>query len=192
MKSSFIKVLLCGVILLITFNARAQDQDYVITLKGDTIHCKVSKSIFGAFSYKAPGMDDSKRIKIDDIKEFDIAKKKTLYTLVHRDDKNKPEFMEVVEKGNISLYQVTYYSYSQYGSTTTTNWFVGKRSDTVSLLKTNGLFATRSRQQRKDSFSEMLKDKKEIYDKYVAEDKFSFEQIANLVHLYNTGEPIKK
>jgi hypothetical protein len=192
MKPLFIKLLLCGITLLIAFNARAQEPDYVITLKGDTIRCKVSRSIFGAFSYRVTVVDDSKRIKTNEIKEFNMAKKKTLYTLVHRDDKNKPEFMEVVEKGKISLYQVTYYSYSQYGSTTTTNWFVGKGSDTVSILKTNGLFATRSRQQRKDSFSEMLKDKKEIYDKYVAEDKFSFEQIQSLVHQYNTGEPVKK
>lgn len=190
MKLSLIKMLLGGITLLVTFNASAQDQDYVITLKGDTIRCKVSKSIFGAFSYETPEMNGSKRIKTNDIKEF--IRKKTIYASVHRDDKNKSEFMEVVEKGVISLYQVTYYSYSQYGSTSTTNWFVGKKSDTVSILKTNGLFATRSRQQRKDSFSEMLKDKKEIYDKYVAEDKFSFEQIENLVHLYNTGEPIKK
>ena len=33
----------------------------------------------------------------------------------------------------------------------------------------------------------MIKDNKEVYDKYLADDKFGFAQIRNLIHLYNTG-----
>jgi hypothetical protein len=34
----------------------------------------------------------------------------------------------------------------------------------------------------------MLKDKPDVYNKYIAEEKFTFKQIGNLVHLYNTGK----
>ena len=34
----------------------------------------------------------------------------------------------------------------------------------------------------------MIKDKPNVYEKYMAENKFNFNFIQNLVHLYNTGK----
>jgi len=105
----------------------------------------------------------------------------------------------VIEKGKISLYEMIYttytgttttYSGTMTTNTTTTEWYVSKGSDNVSDIKTSGLFMLKAKQKRKDTFAEMLKDNKNIYDKYLAEDKFSFKQIRNLVHLYNTGKPL--
>lgn len=94
--------------------------------------------------------------------------------------------MTVLEKGKISLYEViVYYKYSA-----TTYWYVAKNSDKVSLIKTNGLFSGKGRKERKDDLAEMLKDQPAVYQKYMAEDKFNFKAIRNLVHLYNTGHTL--
>jgi len=176
-------------ILLLTVNVYAQG-DYVITVKGDSIACEINTPLIGSTKYKSDAMSRSEKIKPDEIKEYYIARKNTLYRSVFLDDKTKPVFAVVIEKGKISLYEVKYTNYSGTTTTTTTVWYVGKGSDHVSDLKTNGLFTNTARQQRKDDFGEMLMDNKDVYDKYKSEDKFSFRQIRNLVHLYNTGQPL--
>ncbi|MDP9048818.1 MAG: hypothetical protein M3N14_11830 [Bacteroidota bacterium] len=189
MKTSLIKTLIViGTIL--TFNANAQN-DYVIKIQGDSIPCKITTPLIGGAKYKSDTMRESKRIKPTEIREYYIARKDFRERSVYTDSTSSPRFMTIVEKGKISLYQMIYSNYHNGITTSTTEWYVGKGSDYVSDLKTSSLFAFKSKQKRKDNFEEMLKDNKEVYDKYKADDKFSFKQIRNLVHLYNTGKPME-
>ncbi len=177
---------------ILTIRANAQQYtDYVITVKGDSIPCNISTPLIGNIKYEGGGMTKPEKIKPDAIKEYYIASKKSLSRSVFKEGTSKPMFMTVVEKGKISLYEMinTNYMYGG-GSTTTVTWYVGKGSDYVTDFKSSGLFFAKSRKQRKDNFGEMLKDNQAVYDKYKTEDKFSFKQIQNLVHLYNTGQPL--
>ncbi|HAL82682.1 MAG TPA: hypothetical protein DCO83_10955 [Mucilaginibacter sp.] len=100
--------------------------------------------------------------------------------------------MTVVESGKINLYELIT-STTSYGangtmySSSNTGWYVSKGTDTAILIKGTLL----ARQKRKNEFADLLADNKTVYDKYMADDKFGFDEIRNLVHLYNTGEPYK-
>ena len=158
----------------------------------------------GTPKYKTEGMTSAEKIKPDEILEYYIARKNSLqHSVSVSNNKNmSPVFMTVVEKGKISLYQLvvttsyynngmTSYNYGMTPSSSTTTWYIGKGSGDVDELKTSGLFSMASRKSRKDELGQLFADNKEVYDKYIADDKFSFKQIRNLVHLYNTGEPLK-
>ena len=182
--------------ITLTFNANAQS-DYVITVKGDTIYCKISSPIFGDLKYQGAAMSESKGISFYEIKEYYIAKDKILNRAVYLPEHRLPQFMTVLESGKINLYEQTI-NYTQVSSapggmsysTSSTEWFVGKGTDTVKGLKYDDLTLTpsfKSKKSRKNDFAEMLKDNKTVYDKFNADDKFSGGEIRNLIHLYNSG-----
>lgn len=182
MKTLFVKAPVVIAAILLTFKANGQT-DYVITVKGDTITCAITTSLSGKEKYKIEATGKSKKIKPDAIREYYIARKNIRERSVYTANNPNPVFMIIVEKGPVSLYRtVLFNKYS------TTKWYIAKGSDHVSDLKTSGLFLSKSRETRKDILGEMLRDNKPVYDKYVAEDKFSFKQIRNLVHLYDTGQ----
>lgn len=187
-------ILLCAIFLYVT-TAKAQTQtDHVITTNGDSITCRISE-IFG-LKYKSEGMEKAKRINPDNIKEYYIAKKRIWQRSVFREDNTDPIFMTILEKGKINLYQllstVNVYGGVAGGSSMTSNiYFISKGSDNVIEIKTNGIFSTATRKSRKDFLATLLMDDSNVYNKYLAEDKFSFAQIRKLVHLYNTGEELQ-
>jgi len=188
MKTLYLAALIFVTCILPAVSLKAQD--YVITAKGDSIPCKITRPLLGNFRYKSADMADAVKINPEEIKTFYSAKRKALYRSVVLDSSD-PVFMVVVEDGPISLYQYVYTNYNGTTTTTTTVWYVGKNSDSVVELKTSGMFLSTGKKARKDALGEMLMDKKEVYDKYIAEDKFSFAQIREIVHLYNTGESLK-
>jgi len=197
MKKSII-ILLCFLVYLNTVYAQKENAipskeqtDYVITVKGDSIPCKITTPLIGKPKYKVDSTSDSKKIKPNEIREYYIAHKDFRERSVYTDSTSKPIFLSVIEKGRINLYELVTTHYNNGFTTSTTEWYVSKGSDYVTDLKTSSLFATKSRQKRKDLFGDMVKDNKTVYDKYMADDKFSFKQIRSLVHLYNTGQPIK-
>lgn len=191
MKNLITKASLFIIAITLAFNANAQS-DYVITVKGDSIACKVSTPLIGSVKYKDATMSESEKIKPDEIKEYYIARKNILHRSVFSDSSSKPVFMTVVEKGKISLFEMVYTTYNGVTSTSTTAWYVSKGSDYVSDLKTSSLFMGKARQKRKDDFAEMIMDNKDVYNKYKTDDKFTFNQIKNLVHLYNTGHSLNE
>ena len=91
--------------------------------------------------------------------------------------------MTVVESGKINLYELI----TNYNNVTVTEWFASKGTDTGILIKDNSLSGNRKRRD----FEALIADNKAVYEKYTADDKFRFNNIRNLVHLYNTGEPYK-
>lgn len=182
MKNLITRVLIVATISTAAFKANAQ-KDYIITVKGDTIPCTISTSLSGKERYKING--EATRIKPGAIREYYIAHKSLRERSVYPDGNTLPVFMIVVEEGPITLYKTV-----PYNNKSATEWYIGKGSDRVDGLKTSGLYLARSREQRKDILATMLKDNPGVYEKYRGDDKFTFKQIRNLVHLYNTGRPM--
>lgn len=203
MNLNFTKLSICILGLLLTVGAKAQKRDYVITANKDSVYCTISRSFFtGNSSYK---VNDGKsvRIKPDEIKEFYSGDKDVKQRSVVKAGKKKHEFMTVLEDGKISLYQeITSNPGGMgangvvYGGTSSTQWYIAKGNDTVTEVKNNdfslAIIFNKSRKHRKADFVEFISDNQAVYDKYKAEDKFSFKQVRDLVHIYNTGEPLKK
>ncbi len=184
-------------VILSAFTAKAQ-QDYVITTNGDSIKCKVIIPFIGSPKYKIEGSNESKKIKINEVKEYSIARENQTFRAVVIKNAGAffpkgPSYMTVIEKGRINLYEMIYTNTSANGASTSTKvWYVSKNTDTVSELKTTSIFSMDSKKDRKDNFLDLIKDNKEVSDKYLSEKKFSFDAIQNLVQLYNTtGRPYK-
>lgn len=188
-------LLFIGMILsALMLNAQPAYRDYVITTKGDSIRCKVKKPLIGNLRYQSEKMSAPEEVTEENIKEYSRSNRTKIYRAVYLGNFKKPIFMTVIERGKISIYELVQTN-SYYGgaggtftNTSQTDWYVGKNTDTVVSFKTSGFFIGKSRQERKDMLGEMFKDNPEVYNKYIAEDKFNFKQIRNLVHMYNTGE----
>jgi hypothetical protein len=178
------------VLLTAGFTSQAQN-DRVISTNGDTVACEVYQPFFHAnkasYRYKTSN-GDSRKITADSVKEFYNADRSIWFRRVIADRK-KHWFMSVVEDGKINLYEIIVTTTSPgangvFYNNSNTEWYVSKGSDTVTILK-GKLFG---REKRKNGFAELLADNKTVYDRYMADDKFGFDEIRNLVHLYNTGE----
>jgi hypothetical protein len=203
MNLNFTKLTACIIGLLFTANAYAQKRDYVIKSNKDSVYCTISRSFFtGNSSYKV-NSGKSVKIKPDEIREFHLGDEDVKRRSVVRQGKKKREFMTVLEDGKISLYQeitsnpaVAGPNGTMFPGGSSTQWYLAKGTDTVTEVKNNDFsLATifnKSRKHRKADFVEFIRDDQAVYDRYKAEDKFSFKQVRNLVHLYNTGELLKK
>ena len=185
MKTLRIITILYLLTIVLATSAHAQT-DYVITAKGDSIPCKISMPFFGGIKYKDDAMSEPKKIKPEEIKQYFIARKNLLERSVQTDSTLKPVFMTVIEKGKINIYESIIYS----GDTQIAIWYISKDSDEVIALKTSGLSLSKPRRTRKDILAKMLMDNKAVYNKYKADDKFTFKQIRKLVHWYDTGHPL--
>jgi hypothetical protein len=184
--------LLIGFAVSLTFTSPglAQYQDRIVNLNGDTLKCEIKTNFVRTTKYKTPDMADFEKFDEKSVKYFYIAKDNERYRAVIRPGKKKLEYLRLIEEGKICLYEYISSSYMQSGLTqSTTNWFVSKNNDTLYKLKTSSLFNFTSKKDRKDVFSEMLADNPDVLKKYQETDSFSFKNLRNAIHLYNTGQP---
>lgn len=175
-------------LLLASLTAGAQNDDRVINNAGDTIACRISVTFpGGVYKYRTSKKVKAKRITTDSLKGYYMADESAWHRRVFY---GSVWFMKVIESGKINLYQmiVTTSNYGANGmwyNNYNTEWFVSKATDTAIMIK-GALFG---RQKRMNELADYLADNKALYDKYMVDDKFGFDQIRNLVHLYNTGMP---
>ncbi|SDF06352.1 hypothetical protein SAMN05216464_112107 [Mucilaginibacter pineti] len=189
MKLTITKALLCIAALLFTQSLRAQDQDYLLTLKGDTLFGKVSQSSVDhtKFKYKTAKMKKAEDITVDSIKEFTCNRIPLVMRAVTMEGVKKPVFMIVVEKGAISLYSLMEWNAMESNRIhSSMEFYVSKNCDSVRLLKSN-YNTDKPKEQILDEFAELLKDKKSIYDKFKAKEYYNFTYLFKLIHFYNTG-----
>ena len=191
-------------LLVLSTFAKAQDNDYIINNHGDTIQCKIKTPALGGEPKYQPinALHDAYvKITIEEIKEYYLSDPQITFRRIYIDStKAGPAvaFMRPMERGTISIYlcetSTSYYTFhNTYYSFPAIQWYVTKNSDTATLLKTSlpGIIKT-SKGERKDVLAELLKDKKDVYDKYVKENKFDSKYILNIIHLYNTGVELNK
>jgi hypothetical protein len=194
--------------IFFAFTAKAQ-HDYVITANGDSLTCEINVRLLGVPKYKVKGAKESKKVRPDEIKEYYVADEDALFKSVldmsgDGFNQNPRLFMPVLEKGKICLYQMIYSTpgtsvgvglgpISVGAGTTTIKYYVSKTDDWVSEVKTKGILSSSSKLKIKNrAFLNMIEDNKEVYNKCLEDNDFSFKAIRNLIHLYNTGTPYKE
>ena len=86
-------ILMAGVCCLSAFKAKSQD--IVITDKGDTIKCKLSHSMMGAYKYKTPN-GTTVDLNMQNTREYYTENKKTWIRRLYITSSRIPCFLEVV------------------------------------------------------------------------------------------------
>jgi len=194
MKISFTKTTLVSTLLLLTLSVKAQNWDYVINNNNDTL-----KGKFVGKKFQAIGWDKPKRLDLSDYRETYNANDNTLSRAVIFSKKGTRDFLPVLENGKISLYRKIVYKMGYmipgtngwWSNTASAELFVSKGNDSVTKLSYSefGIVNLESKKNRMNVLGEMLKDNEDVYNKFIAENKFNPDQIRNLIHLYNTGRP---
>lgn len=170
--------------------AIAQNNDRVITVKNDTIPCKIIlKRLFGTYKYTTTDSSNAIKIDKDNVTEFYSADKKIWFRKIYA---SKGTFiahdlmMKVLERGKISLYE----TWVRVNGVTNTLWYATKNSDTGIYIKTDAMAIISGTRKGKKIFITYLADNKPIQEKYIADDNPEIDEIRRLVHWYNTGEQI--
>jgi hypothetical protein len=119
--------------------------NYVLTTKGDTIKCNFKKPFMGKLRYVPLETDKAIKITIDDIKEYYNVKDSAMVVAAVLPGDTSPEFLNLLERGKINMYERVVITYSNHGSTTTYYWYVNKGNDPLKELKATTIFTDGSR-----------------------------------------------
>ncbi len=186
LKSIPLTIVVASALLCCGLSAKSQKKDYVIITRGDTIYCKLKFPAMSDYGYyKTDDVSEDEKLNPYQINEYYVAKKNTLYKTVFEPGTKQLQFMQVIEKGKISLYEFIgkgwgtgavqgtggYYHYSKY--------YISKGSGELEAFSPN--------KSGKAIFAELIIDNKNVYDKYTAKDDFDIEKIRNLIQLYNAN-----
>ncbi|HEX3384475.1 MAG TPA: hypothetical protein VHS53_04775 [Mucilaginibacter sp.] len=165
--------------------------NYVLTVKGDTIKCEFKRPLLGKIRYVPVGSDKAVKITTEGIKEYYTAKDTTLVVAAVLPGDTDPEFINLLERGRINMYEKVVITYSRYGSNTSYYWYVNKDNDPLKELKATTIFTDGSRKERKKMFSEILADNIPLQGQFEADNDFSLKRLQYYIHEYNqskTGE----
>jgi len=183
-------------LLLSTAKVLAQDvdttrrfDDYVISLKNDTIKCHIGRRFLGKLTYKVDGVRGAKPFNADSVKGFYRSEDSSFFVSRRLPETDKLIFLRLIAGGKINLYELTVNSTN---STSSFFWYVSKNNDSLKLIKvgTMGIYIGRSRKSREQIFMDLITDNPALLDKYKEERKttnYNYELIQFYVKLYNDG-----
>lgn len=171
---------------MVLTNVVIAQNDYIVTLKNDTLKGEITKPIFGKQRFKETGQSNELAISTKNTKVYHrVSKSKTPETFAARilPNGSKPLFLQLREQGEVQLYELVKSSYSQYGNTTVTSWYASKGDGPLFIIKTNGI--SFSRAEKENNFEQLLGDNPTLWEAFKAEKSFSFDILRNYIKLYN-------
>jgi len=184
----FIKIILPAAFLILFCSellAQKLTFNYVINKKGDTIRCDFKKPLLGRLRYQPIGANSFIKVTTDEIIEYYTVKDSTLNVAAVLPNSTEPEFLTLLERGKINMYEKIVTSYSQYGSTTTFYWYINKDGNLLKQLKATTIFTDGSRKDRKNMFADMIADDPTLMEQFKADNDFSIKRLQYYVHQYN-------
>jgi len=183
-----IACLLLLVFICIFINKVNAQAGYIITQKNDTVKGELKIRAFGRPVFKPANKVDFTAVNIDTLKEYQLKDSsvwvaKTLPT-TSMNFYSKPQFVLLLEKGKISLYQQT--GTDRYHLRT---WYVAQNPDSLVAIKTDDIFLAggSGKKGRKEILSNMFADQPDIQAAFNATGKFDFDTIRLYIHKYNKG-----
>jgi len=165
--------------------SKAQNPDRIITVKNDTIPCTITLMADEySYSYKKVEKDEPIKIETTNVKEFYSGDKKIWKRRVYQNGHLIPYFLTVIELGKISLFEdvTTLTSYGPFNTTSvskTIEWYVAKGNDHADLLKSSK-FKVFGEKKSKNAFVALIEDNKEVYNKFLVDNSFSFDEIKRI------------
>ncbi|SDJ59222.1 hypothetical protein SAMN04487898_103342 [Pedobacter sp. ok626] len=167
-------------------NAALAQNDYIITLKNDTLRGGITKPLIGKHRFKET--EESKPIVISE-KNTKVYHRtfstKEPETFVARalPNQSKLRFLQLHEQGEIQLYEFERTSPGKYGNVTVTSWYASKGDGLLLSIKTDAL--SFSRAEKESNFEQLLGDNPTLWARFKAEKSFSFDVLRNYIKLYN-------
>lgn len=180
MKLFTLSTLLFFSFLFSVKNVAAQ-QDFIVTCKNDTIKGEVKFTLFGGTRFKGIGQSKFIIVSEDSIKEYFRSKDSLNYLAKIKPNKLNAEFIKRVEKGKIHLLE---YYRNQGNNLHETTWFAYKGDEPLVEIKTNQMFG--KRKEREENFYKLIGDDKELLDKFIKNNSYTFEAIRNCIKAYNS------
>jgi hypothetical protein len=202
-----LKLLLLTSICLLLSTAKifAQDgdttkkfNDYVITLKNDTVKCHIGRRFLGKLTYKVDGVRGAKPFDADSVKGFYRSEDSSFFVSKRLPETGHLFFVRPLEQGKINLYErrsggTSLHDGNIEGNGTSFFWYVSKNNDSLKFIKigtVEGIYFGSSRKSREKIFMDLIADNPALLDKYKEERKttnYNFELIQFYVKLYNDG-----
>jgi|GEM_PF-6053721 len=194
-----LKIILSAALLLTSISLKAQYEDRVITNNHDTIPCKLSRTMMGAFKYKT-AKGEATKIEMGNVREFYSANKKTWVRRVYITSFRVPCFVNVIINGKLSLFEMNggsayyngslTYSSSGYGADvyhqhSKTQYYVLKTTDTAEVVWDDDLSRSKSKDLMEAKFVPFIQDNKIVYDRYAADRRVNADELKKLVEMYN-------
>jgi len=188
-------MLLAGLAVL---SLKSRSQDIVINNKHDTIRCKLSHSMMGAYKYK-DDKGETVKLEMGDVREYYTENKKTWVRRVYITSSRVPVFVDVVTTGKLNLYEMSYKNQYYDGSLTwssipssmggnqhnsKTQYYVAK-SDTAEVVWDDDLSRSKSKDLMDAKFVPFIKDNTTVYGLYQAENRVNAAELKKLVDTYN-------
>ncbi len=188
----YLKMALVFGIITLSLSAYAQDfhpkYDYVITVKNDTLKCKITASIFqkdygNGYKYKLEKDTANKTLKTDSIKEFYRSKYATTFVAVMLPGQKEKRFVSLLERGKINLYEDVAIISNNY----ITTYYANKNGSPLFEIKTDGVFRPSgvSSAERRKALADMLSDNPALLQSFNKEGGYDFDTIRNFINLYN-------
>jgi len=160
--------------------------DYIVTLKNDTLRGEITKPLFGKHRFQETGQ--SKPLVISEKntsayhRVFNPTKSETFVART-LPNQSKLRFLQLHEQGDVQLYEFEKTTYSRYGNTTVTSWYASKGNGPLFSIKTTAL--SFSRAEKEGNFEQLLGDNPILWARFKAEKSFSFDMLRNYIKLYN-------
>ncbi|SHG12261.1 hypothetical protein [Pedobacter caeni] len=160
-------------------------KDYVVTTQKDTLWGKINDYNLNKVKYRQTDSSDKVKYSPLEVDAFHLEKKQEDYQAVQPSKWDKKVFLLRIEFGKISLFEyVNSFSGYKGASHTIVTWYASKGNGIPIEVKSNNLIG--SRKDRKDAFYSLIEDNKTIAERYLAADKFSFDQVREVIKQYNT------
>lgn len=175
--------------------------DYIINNDNTKVMGEVKSHSVDKVKFIPVGVKKAQKFNAQQIKEAYQAGHGVFRSVAVSDGK-KPCFLQVLEDGEIKLYEynkgTTMYNAPVYGggmagggmgfgtvyNNTKKRWYAQKDGSAIVEVKSNGIWG--SRKDRKDNFLNMIKDNVHVKERYEKADKFSFDFVQSLIVEYNT------
>lgn len=170
--------------------------EYVITKKGDTIMCTIKDAFLSSLKYTPVNSTQTEKISTATIKEYYAQTDQNPYVMKKLPDRSKLKFVERLEFGRITLYQLFEQGYTggMYGghSVSKVVLYAEKQgNDSLFLIKTSDMFNfVNNRKQRKESFNNMIADDDELVQQFTSSSSYGFDKIRAAVKAYNKKHPL--
>ncbi|MFI5159079.1 MAG: hypothetical protein ACHQF4_09450 [Sphingobacteriales bacterium] len=168
-------------ILVISFAAEAQRApcDYIITRKGDTIKCTISKNIFSGLRYRVSSKDDYKAVDVNEINEYYTYQNNETFRAFKIPETDKVTFLELLESGKIDLYELK----SRHYRSNNIFWFAAKNDN--KLIEIKNTLILHPTNADKENLIKLISNNVAAVQKINGDKAYSFKNIKDAIHQYN-------
>jgi hypothetical protein len=186
MKSaSYLKSICLTLLITVTYTtAFAQQPDYFITAKNDTVNCTL-KDAMGTvinkdFKYTTATKTKPQKLNTDTVNEF--SKNNVVYTKqVLPGDSEKKMFVTWSLRGKINLYT---FDNREFNSEAVVHYYIGNEHD--ELIEIRPGFKYAGRQDRMKAFYDMFANAPQLVTKFKTAEDYSLNAIVSAIAAYNS------